>query len=164
MAFLIPGWDFILWLFFCGIGAVYAFLGNRGHILVILFSLYIVEALLFLVDLNIFIESRSFLEIWLIKSLVLLLLLVAVERILARSVFRGYAMNTKLVHILVISVLLSGFLTSLVLRQLPVSGIIPLSSLADMIFMSDEALLVWNTMPLLLFLLFPGFIYRKSRP
>lgn len=150
-----PGWDVILYIMFFGIAALYGFFKGQKYLIGLMVSLYVVEALFFLVDLQPLIKTRSFLEIWLLKGIVLVLFVVAVEVVLVRSIFYGFGKSGSALSVAVLSVLGSGLMTTLLIRQLPIKSVISLSQFADSFFISDSALLVWSTLPLVVFLLFP---------
>lgn len=149
------GWDVIFYILFFGIAALYGFFKGQKYLVSLMVSLYVVEALFFLIDLQPLIQTRSFLEIWLLQGIVLALFVVAVEVVLIRSIFYDFGKSDSAVSVAVLSILGSGLMTTLLFRQLPIKSVIQLSQFADTLFLSDSALLVWSVLPIVVFLLFP---------
>lgn len=146
-----PTWDVVVIFLFIAVGFFYGLSTGKTKLIAVLISLY-VSAFLFknISYIDSFVKGRNILETLLFRAAILaitiFLLAILFNRLLPRD---GVSGAKSWLSVFLLSFLEAGLLASLIFQLLPVKKIFVFSPLTQALFASNNALIFWLTIPLI---------------
>ncbi len=145
-----PTWDLLAVFFFAAAGFFYGITSGKTKLIAALFSIYI-SGLVFenFSYLDAFIKNRPLLEIFLLRGLIFLILVILLAILFNKVLPRDYVSGTReWWKIFLLSFLEVGLLMSFIFQLLPARELFDFSPIVQNIFASSKVFFWWLTLPL----------------
>jgi len=155
-----PTWDVLAIFFFLLVGFFYGILAGRQRLLASLFAIY-VSILLFtnFNYLDFFVQGKKILDIFLFRAACLLILIIFLNVVFARTAFSGAKKSAKWWQAFTLSFLEVGLLMSAIFQLLPAKEIFTFSPIVKTLFASESSFFLWLGLPIIALF----FILRRPK-
>lgn len=150
-----PTWDLLLISFFIIAAFFYGLSIGRSRLILMLLSTYLTLAIFTVLPLNALIGGLKNGEIFAVKISIFLGIIFLLFFLLSRSFLQEILERgrTSIWHILIFSLLQTGFLISQIIAFIPNKNEVKLAPLTNYLFASSEAYKFWILLPMLALIL-----------